>query len=103
MGETAEEREYIQWAGLGAPREESLTFHVQDDPLRDGGWHPVGGYAQVSAHLVARDFGQLEDVSVVDHHLLLLVHRDALAVLAAPDDFGCGKACGISIWMSGWD
>jgi hypothetical protein len=45
-----------------------LTFDVDNDPLADGRWHPVGGDAQVCAHLRPADAREVQLLAIVHIH-----------------------------------
>lgn len=43
-------------------------------------------------YLVPAELREMEDLAVVHHHLLLALHRDALPVLAPPNNFRRGES-----------
>lgn len=58
-----------------------LTFHIHDDPLRDGGRHAVGRDAEVGAHLRSADPRQVELLPFVDCHCNCTIYTVSLLQL----------------------
>ena len=69
-----------------------LTLDVQVDPLAHSRRHVVAGYAEIGAHVLPPDLGDLQSVASPDLHRPGLVvaapHSDVAAALPPPHDGG---------------